>query len=249
MKKLLAAVTAALILFSITACESPSSQKVSTNTSSASGANSTSGTSSPKEENKPSETAGNSQQEDQDNKDSKILIAYFSRWGNTDYPRDVDATASASIVTDNKRFGTTEYVARIIQEETGGDIHLIETASKYTADYEELIDVNHGEMAEGALPELKETDLDLSKYDTVFVGYPVWATDVPRAVISFLNKYDLSDKMVIPFCTHAGYGAGKSYSTIAEASKAKDTAERCLPPRWRRLLIPALPPPLPQTFP
>ena len=71
-----------------------------------------------------------------------------------------------------------------------------------------LRDVNHNEMASNFLPDLKESALDISKYDTVFVGYPVWATDVPHAVISFLNKYDFSDKTVIPFCTHDGYGAG-----------------------------------------
>lgn len=41
-------------------------------------------------------------------KDNNILIAYFSRYGNTDYPEDVDATTSASIVTDSENFGTTE---------------------------------------------------------------------------------------------------------------------------------------------
>ena len=74
-------------------------------------------------------------------------------------------------------------------------------------------------------PELKESDLDISEYDTVFVGYPVWATDVPQAVISFLNTYDFYDKTVIPFCTHDGYGAGISYNTIASASKAKNTED------------------------
>ena len=54
----------------------------------------------------------------------------------------------------------------------------------------------------------------------VFVGCPVWATDVPQAVLSFLNEYDLSGKTVIPFCTHDGYGAGHSYQTIADASHA-----------------------------
>ena len=226
MKKILTAIAAMLMMFSFTACESSDLQNGGTSTSPANGNNSnTSGTSSEKNENDPTETSSDPQQKDQENKDSKILIVYFSRRGNTDYPSDVDATASASIVTDNKRFGTTEYVAKMIRDEVGGDIHLIETVTKYTADFDELKDVNHTEMAEGALPELKDIDLDLSKYDTVFVGYPVWATDVPRAVISFLSKYDLSNKKVIPFCTHDGYGAGKSYSTIAEASKAKDTAE------------------------
>lgn len=159
------------------------------------------------------------------NDENNILIVYFSRRGNTDYPDDVDASTSASIVIDNDRFGTTEYIARIIQETVGGDIHLIETVTPYTADFDELREVNHSEMANNFLTELKESDLDISKYGTIFVGYPVWAMDVPQAVLSFLSRYDLSDKTVIPFCTHDGYGAGSSYGTVAAASKAKNTAD------------------------
>lgn len=154
-----------------------------------------------------------------------ILIAYFSRYGNTNYPDDTDASTSASIVIDNGRYGTTEYVSRMIQQTIGGDVHLIETVTPYTADFGELRDVNHNEMRQNILPELKDSDLDISKYDTIFIGYPVWATDVPQAVLSFLNKYDLTSKTVIPFCTHDGYGAGESYRTIAEASKAETTLD------------------------
>lgn len=157
--------------------------------------------------------------------ENKILIAYFSRWGNTVYPDNADASASASIVIDGERFGTTEYIARLIQQTAGGDMHLIETATPYTADFDELREVNHGEMSNNTLPELKESNLDIAKYDTVFVGYPVWATDVPQAVISFLNQYDVSEKTVIPFCTHDGYGAGSSYRTISAASKAEKTLD------------------------
>lgn len=152
---------------------------------------------------------------------SNVLIVYFSRWGNTDYPDDVDATTSASIVVDEEiRYGTTEYVAHMITDEVGGDLHRIETVTPYTADFDELRDVNHDEMEQNYLPELKESNLGLSAYDTVFVGYPVWATGVPQAVLSFLHGYDLSGKTVVPFCTHDGYGAGSSYQTIAEASHA-----------------------------
>lgn len=152
---------------------------------------------------------------------SNILIVYFSRWGNTDYPDDVDATTSASIVIDkDTRYGTTEYIANMIVKEVGGDLHRIETVTPYTTDFDELRDVNHDEMNRDYLPELKESNMDISGYDTVFVGYPVWATNVPQAVLSFLNDYDLSGKTVIPFCTHDGYGAGSSYQTIAEASHA-----------------------------
>lgn len=157
---------------------------------------------------------------------SNILIVYFSRWGNTEYPDDVDATTSASIVIDeNGRYGTTEYVANLIQQTVGGDIHLIETVTPYTEDFDELRDVNHSEMAEGYLPALVESNLDISGYDTVFIGYPVWATAVPQAVLSFLNEYDLSGKTVVPFCTHDGYGAGSSYNTIREASHAAESLE------------------------
>lgn len=157
---------------------------------------------------------------------SNILIVYFSRWGNTEYPDDVDATTSASIVVDeNGRYGTTEYVANLIQQTVGGDIHLIETVTPYTEDFDELRDVNHSEMAEDYFPALVESNLDISGYDTVFIGYPVWATAVPQAVLSFLNEYDLSGKTVVPFCTHAGYGAGSSYNTIREASHAAESLE------------------------
>ncbi len=152
---------------------------------------------------------------------NNTLIVYFSRWGNTEYLSDVDAITSASIVVDNNsRYGTTEYVANMIAENVGGDLHRIETVTPYTADFDELRDVNHDEMSRNYLPELKESNLDISAYDTVFIGYPVWATDVPQAVLSFLKEYDLSGKTVIPFCTHDGYGAGNSYQTIAEASHA-----------------------------
>lgn len=155
--------------------------------------------------------------------DSRVLIAYFSRWGNTEHPDNVDAATSASIVLDGETYGTTEYVARMIQENVGGDLHLIQTQEPYPVDFDELRDLNHGEMEEGYVPALAESGLDVSRYDTVFIGYPVWATEVPQAVLSFLELYDLSGKKVIPFCTHDGYGAGNSYSTIQEASHAAES--------------------------
>lgn len=158
----------------------------------------------------------------EESESSNILIVYFSRYGNTEYPDDVDATTSASIVADgNKQYGTTEYAADLIRKITDGDMHLIETSDPYTADFDELRDVNHREMEQDILPKLKKSSLDLTAYDTVFIGYPVWATSVPQAVLSFLEQYDLSGKTVIPFCTHDGYGAGRSYQVIEEASHAE----------------------------
>lgn len=148
---------------------------------------------------------------------SRTLIAYFSRWGNTDYGADVDATTSASIVADaDERYGTTEYAANMIQELTGGEVYLIQTEEKYAADFDQVVAQSHDEMDQGSLPALAGSPLNMENYDVIFIGYPIWATDAPQAIHSFLEEYDLTGKIVIPFCTHDGYGAGRSYSTIAD---------------------------------
>ncbi len=68
----------------------------------------------------------------------------------------MDATTSASIVVENDlRYGTTEYVANMIAEKVGGHLERIETGTRYTADFDELRDVNHDEMSRNDLPELK----------------------------------------------------------------------------------------------
>lgn len=156
----------------------------------------------------------------------KILIAYFSRWGNTDYPSDVDATTGASIfIVDGQKTGTTQIVANYIQDAIGGDIHLIETTDTYPVDFNEVRDQNHAEQAAGTLPVLKNRIEDMDGYETVFIGYPVWATDVPQAIKSFLADYDMSGKKVIPFCTHDGYGASRSYTSVQNAARGAEVLE------------------------
>lgn len=98
------------------------------------------------------------------------MIVYFSRAENTEYSEGIDASSSASIVIDEDTFGTTEYVARMIQEDIGGDLHLIRTQESYPADFDELRNMNHNEMDAGFLPQLMESDLNINKYDTVFIG-------------------------------------------------------------------------------
>lgn len=119
----------------------------------------------------------------------KILIAWFSRWGNTNYAADVDATTGASILVDKgTRRGTTEMVARYIQTAVGGDLHLIETSEPYPTEFDDVRDQNHAEQAAGTLPALKNRIENMDQYDIVFIGYPNWALDVPQAIRSFLSS-------------------------------------------------------------
>ena len=145
----------------------------------------------------------------------KTLIAYFSLGRNSGNFETADATTSASIVVDGTaRYGITEYMANLIQQQVGGDLYSIEVTEPYSADFDEVVDQNHNEMAKNFLPELAGETLDISQYDTIYIGYPVWATTTPRAIHTFLNQYDLSGKTVIPFCTHNGYGKGNSETVI-----------------------------------
>jgi flavodoxin len=124
------------------------------------------------------------------NSDSKVLIVYFSETGNT------------------------EKFANIIHEQIGGDLFKIEPVTPYPTG-EELFDYTKQEQDEDRRPEIQGT-VDISQYDTIFIGYPIWWYEVPQIIKTFLDTYDLSGKTIIPFNTHEGSGDGGTYDYIAE---------------------------------
>lgn len=160
-------------------------------------------------------------QEDSTPQQGSILIAYFSLWDNAPWEREsVDTSTSASVVVDESGVsGTTHYVAQMIQDTVGGDIHAILTTEPYSADFDAVVSENHSESSRS----ISSTVRNMEQYDVVFIGYPVWATTLPQAVRTFLSEYDFSGKMIIPFCTHDGYGAGRSFSTVAELAAGAET--------------------------
>lgn len=60
----------------------------------------------------------------------------------------------------------------------------------------------------------------MQKYDTIFVGFPVWWGREPSVVDTFLDAYDLKDKKIIPFCTSGGSGVEGGSKRIAELTGA-----------------------------
>lgn len=101
--------------------------------------------------------------------------------------------------------GNTEAVANIIHDEVGGDIIKLETVSPYTTNYNDLLDIAQEEKNSETRPEL-ETKINVENYDTIFLGYPIWWGDMPMAIYTFLDNYDLSGKTIVPFCTSGGSG-------------------------------------------
>ena len=77
------------------------------------------------------------------------------------------------------------------------------------------------EKAQNARPELATRVNNFDDYDVVFIGGPVWWSDLPMAMYTFIDKHDWSDKTVIPFTTHEGSGLGSVPSELKKATKTK----------------------------
>ncbi|SHO45442.1 flavodoxin [Anaerocolumna xylanovorans] len=152
--------------------------------------------------------------------DGNILIAYFSRVGNTDFPDNVDAESSASIQLDGDEIlGNCEVIANDVQKVIGGDVFLIQTADKYPADYKKTVKQNVEEQEKGYLPEIAGKVKNMKHYDRIILIYPTWAMSLPQAVASFLDNYDLTGKDIYPINVNGGYGAGDTVSLIREHAK------------------------------
>ena len=121
-----------------------------------------------------------------------VLIVYFSQTGNT------------------------ETVANIIHDNVGGDIVKLETTEAYPSDYDELVDYAQREQQGDARPELSTVIENIEQYDTIFLGYPNWWGDMPMAIYTFLDTYDLSGKTIAPFITHGGSGLSGTPENIQE---------------------------------
>lgn len=144
---------------------------------------------------------------------SNILVAYFSVM-ETD---GVDTVSGASRVSvDGKALGNNEYIAQIIQRETGGDLFVIETVQEYPTTHDPLLEFAYEEKAEDARPELATQIENPDDYDVIFLGYPNWNSDLPMSLYTFLEEYDFSGKTIIPFTTHGGSGFSRTVQTIAE---------------------------------
>ena len=148
---------------------------------------------------------------------SNILVAYFSRVGNTEWEDGVDVTTSASLnVEDGEYVGNAELLARMAQQVTGGDLFLIETEEAYPSDYRETTDVATEEQDNDARPALASHVENMDSYDTIVLIYPNWWGTLPQPLFTFLEEYDFSGKAILPLCTHEGSGMGSSERELAE---------------------------------
>jgi flavodoxin len=117
----------------------------------------------------------------------------------------------------NIEVGNTKIVADYISEITGADQYEIVTHKYDGMAYTPLIDLAKKEAADGELPPYEGAAPDLSKYDTVFIGGPVWWGTYPQVMFTLFKDIDLTGKTVIPFTTHEGSGLANCVSDVKKA--------------------------------
>ena len=131
--------------------------------------------------------------------DHKIVVAYFSATGNT--------KRIAQSIHNTLKYGRIVEIEPVIPY-TSSDLNYNDKDSRVSKEHN---DPNFR-------PEFKDIS-DINRAETILVGYPIWWGEAPHIVYSFIEKFNLKDKTVIPFCTSASSKMGNSGSNLAAKAK------------------------------
>ena len=146
--------------------------------------------------------------------ESKVLVAYFSMPETTNPNNMTTEEANSTVVINGEVLGNTQYMAQVIQRTTNADIYRIEPQNPYPTDHTTLVAQAREEQDQDTRPAIKDAISDFDSYDTVFIGYPIWWSDLPQILYTFFDTYDFSGKTVIPFSTHGGSSFAGTPATI-----------------------------------
>ncbi|WP_258375445.1 flavodoxin [Curtobacterium sp. MCSS17_008] len=133
---------------------------------------------------------------------NRILLAYFSRAGENYWNggrRTLDT-------------GNTEVLADLIRDRIDCDVFRIEAAEPYSDRYDATVQRNVKEQNNDARPRIVGDLPDLTQYDTVLLGSPIWNVQPPMIMATFAEGVDLTDKSLRPFVTYAVSGLGSTVS-------------------------------------
>ena len=143
----------------------------------------------------------------------KSIVIFFSHAGD-------------NYAVGNIEVGNTKIVADYISEIAGADQFEIVTHKYDGMAYNPLIKLAQEEANRGELPPYEGSAPDLSQYDTIFIGGPVWWGTYPQVMFTLFKDINLDSKTVIPFTTHEGSGLASCVSDVKKAfPKAKVTGE------------------------
>ncbi len=110
--------------------------------------------------------------------------------------------------------GTTAKVAQTLADTINADLHEITPAIPYTKKDLNWMDKTSRSSVEmgdsSSRPAITNLRTNMDAYDTIFIGFPIWWYVAPKIINTFLESYDFSGKMIIPFATSGGSGMGKT---------------------------------------
>lgn len=148
----------------------------------------------------------------------RVLVAWFSRVGNTVFDQDVDVITRATLQLDDsgQLLGNAQMVAGWIAGETGADVFPIQTAYTYPSDYNQTVSVGEGQDIDSVDLRMASHLEDVSGYDTVWLVAPIWHYTVCTPLRMFLTETDLSGKTVYVVTTHCGSRFADTVERIRE---------------------------------
>ncbi len=129
-----------------------------------------------------------------------------------------------SLVIYYSQTGATEQVAHEIVKALDADELKIDVTRPYSGTYDETIARCLEERSAGVVPELVDLNLDLTKYETVFLGYPIWFGTYAPPVAALVKAFDFSGKKIVPFCT---FGSGGLEAAAKDLKAALPESEIC----------------------
>ena len=136
---------------------------------------------------------------------------------------------SKKLVTYFSASGVTKAVAEKLAQAVSADIYEIAPKVLYTAadlDWRDKTSRSTVEMNDLSYrPEMAESDVDISAYDTVYVGFPIWWYIAPTIINTFLEKYDWNGKKIVLFATSGGSGWGKTVEKLEDSCKGAEIVE------------------------
>lgn len=147
---------------------------------------------------------------------SRSLVVYFSVPETTSAESMTREEDNSVVVINGQVLGNTQYMASVIQETTGADLFRIEPKTPYPTDHSALVALASEEQDANARPEIAARIADFDQYDTVYVGYPIWWSDMPMILYTFFDTYDFTGKTIVPFSTHGGSSFAGTPARIAQ---------------------------------
>jgi flavodoxin len=138
-----------------------------------------------------------------------------------------DNTMTKKLVAYFSATGITRKVAEALAEAAGADLYEIKPQTPYTKadlNWHDKKSRSSVEMSDkSSRPAIADNDANVSAYDVVFIGFPIWWYIAPTIINTFLESYDFAGKTIVPFATSGGSGIGETVANLKASVDASAT--------------------------